>query len=203
MSPSTAATYSPPDAPPPPFHHTQPRNYSVEEPRALPQSLRGSSIVCYTADMTGFGRTSLFRDISLDEYQERKLDRGSRITMAELENGLIVESYATNSFLELNQRAVAFTAEVQDVNRIQREPFGTIALRLIIYAHDTLAPLEAGVSRTLTAYADPEYTLRSKPLLWRIDSDYPLRTPQHNDIKNGFFGTWADNDLSRLDTTGE
>lgn len=140
-----------------------------------------------------------FRDIPLSEYHRKLNDIHSRITMAELEDGLVVEAYSTNVMLERRDLAVNFTVQLESVNRSNQEVFGFVTLKLLVYSGGLLQPLN-GVFRT--AQARPDTTLRQRPAApveWDLTNDRPLHTPYHRQLRRGFFSAWTDNDLADLD----
>lgn len=159
--------------------------------------MRGSSFLWYTFNMNG--DREHFRNIPLSEYHRRRDDIHNRITMAELEEGLVVEAYSTNRMLENRNLAVNFTVQLEYVNRSNEATFGYVTLKLVVYSGGLLRPLP-DVYRMARAYPDPELRRRpSTPLEWDLTNDRPIYTPQHRQIQRGFFSTWTDNDLSDLD----
>lgn len=140
-----------------------------------------------------------FRDIPLSEYKRRYDDTHNRITMAELENGLVAEAYSTNALLEQRDLAVNFTVQIESVNRSNEEVFGFVTLKLIVYSGGLLQPL-TGVFRMAQAYPDPLLRQRpAAPVEWDLTHDRPLHTPYHRQIRRGFLAAWTDNDLTDLD----
>lgn len=140
-----------------------------------------------------------FRTIPLEEYEQRRQKVDSRITQADLEDGLVAEAYSTNRYLSRRESAVNFTVRIEEVDRIRNAAFGIVTFKLMVYSGQLLKPI-AGLYRYVQANPETTDSPRSRaPMEWQITQDRPIITPQHHQIYRGFLTHWADDDLSGLD----
>lgn len=140
-----------------------------------------------------------FRTIPLQEYEWRRQKVDSRITQADLEDGLFAQAYSTNRFLTRRESAVNFTVRLEEVDKHRKAAFGVVSFKLLVYSGKAgLEPIE-GFYRY--AEAKPENIAQPRdgvPIVWEVVDGQPITTPQHHQIFQGFLTQWADDDLSDL-----
>ncbi len=143
------------------------------------------------------GDQAHFREIPLSEYRRRHEDVDNRVTMAELETGLVVEAFSTNRLLMRQDKAVNFTVQIELGAQIKEPSMGRLAITLLVFSGDKLKPIP-GVDRTAWAY--PEVRIGPvEPVAWTIADSFNLYIPQFRSLRYGFLGKWSDDNLSDLD----
>lgn len=138
-----------------------------------------------------------FRRISLDEYRNRHDDIDARITMSELESGLLVETYSTSRVLERKDIAMNFTARLEVTDDITRASIGHVSLKLLVYSGEILQPLHA-YNWDAIAYPEMPYE-PSPPASWAFSGGNPIHFRDIGILRYGFFSRLTEDDASGLD----
>lgn len=130
----------------------------------------------------------IFRKIPFDQYQRAHDDTDCRVTMGDIESGLIVEAFTTNNFLRKKlDEAITFTAELElsFVDRSVKDNLGFISIRFHVITATGLKRLP-DIDRGAIVY--PEPGIDGLATEWMIMDEWPLISREWNKkLKTGFF----------------
>lgn len=144
--------------------------------------------------------SSAFRIISLNEYRKKHDTGEQRVTVSEVEEGLTVEAYSTNSLLKEHDLAISFTAYVNYSEPLEDAIINLKRAQFKVFSGSSLTFNKADSHYALIS---PESGIEGvvEPAHWSLTDARPLRPLAQVAIAQGFFSHWVDDDISKVDAT--